>query len=104
MVQDRSKAAHLARAGAKLVGGDCDRPEMLAAALDGVDRSLLLYAVDERLVERETRFVEQAKQNGLGHLVKFSRLRSKWRHSYSYSRLCSWRMLTHQSVGFEFSR
>src|SRR5262249_56714799 len=38
----------------------------------GVEGSLLLRAVDRRLVERETRFVERAKRAGLKHLVKFS--------------------------------
>src|SRR5262249_60671177 len=72
MVQDRSKAADLAQAGAELVVGDFDRPDTLATALGGVDRSLLLSAVDQRLVQRETRFVGQPKRTVRRHLVKFS--------------------------------
>src|SRR5262245_29619317 len=72
MVQDRSRAADLERAGAELVVADFDRPDTLDTALAGVERGLLLSAVDQRLVERETRFVERAKKAGLKHLVKFS--------------------------------
>ena len=60
MVQDSSRAANLARAGAELAVADFDRAETLDRALAGVERSLLLSAVDQRLVERETRFVERA--------------------------------------------
>src|SRR5215510_6799979 len=72
MVQDPSRAAELARRGAELVVADFDKPGTLDAALAGVERSLLLSAVDRRLVERETRFVERAQRAGLHHLVKFS--------------------------------
>jgi Glyoxalase/Bleomycin resistance protein/Dioxygenase superfamily/NmrA-like family len=50
---------------------DFDRPETLRAALEGVERCLLLSAVDQRLVQREARFVEAATE-GVRHLVKFS--------------------------------
>jgi uncharacterized protein YbjT (DUF2867 family) len=72
MVQSTAKAADLAQAGAGVVAADFDRPETLRAALEGVERCLLLSAVDQRLVEREERFVEAAKKAGIRHLVKFS--------------------------------
>ena len=52
MVQDRSRAAALERAGAELVVADFDRPDTLDTALAGVERGLLLSAVDQRLVHR----------------------------------------------------
>jgi uncharacterized protein YbjT (DUF2867 family) len=72
MVQDPRKAVDLQQAGAELAVADFDKPETLASALAGAERGLLLSAVDERLVEREARFVEQARKAGLRHLVKFS--------------------------------
>jgi NAD(P)H dehydrogenase (quinone) len=72
MVQDPARAGDLQRAGAELAVADFDRPNTLDAALAGAERSLLLSAVDQRLVERETRFVERAKRACLRHLVKFS--------------------------------
>jgi uncharacterized protein YbjT (DUF2867 family) len=71
MVQNASKATDLQRE-RNLVVADFDKPETLDSALAGLDRCLLLSAVDERLVEPEARFVERAKQAGLRHLVKFS--------------------------------
>jgi uncharacterized protein YbjT (DUF2867 family) len=53
MVQDRAKAADLQQAGADIVVADFDRPDTLDAALAGVERALLLSAVDEHLVERD---------------------------------------------------
>jgi len=104
MVQDRSKAADLARAGAELVVGDFDRPDTLAAALDGVDRSLLLSAVDQRLVERETRFVEQAKRIGLRHLVKFSGIGAHPAASFTFGRQhgAAERMIMDSGLAFTF--
>jgi uncharacterized protein YbjT (DUF2867 family) len=86
MVQDRSRAADLERAGAELAVGDFDRPDTLDAALSGVDRGLLLSAVDQRLVERETRFVERAKRAGLEHLVKFSAIGAHPAASFTFGR------------------
>jgi len=86
MVQDRSRAEDLERAGAELVVGDFDRPDTLGAALAGVERALLLSAVDQRLVERETRFVEQARRAGLRHLVKFSAIGAHPSASFTFGR------------------
>jgi uncharacterized protein YbjT (DUF2867 family) len=72
MVQNAAKASDLQRAGAALAVADFDKPDTLDAALAGVERTLLLSAVDEHLVEREARFVECAKKAGVRHLVKFS--------------------------------
>jgi len=86
MVQDRSRAEDLEQAGAELVVADFDRPDTLGAALVGVERALLLSAVDQRLVERETRFVEQARRAGLRHLVKFSAIGAHPAASFTFGR------------------
>lgn len=64
----------------ELVVADFDRPHTLVNALSGMERSLLLSAVDERLIEREARFMETAKiviraglRNGTGWTMKFRR-------------------------------
>ena len=86
MVQDSSRAADLAEAGAEVAVADFDRADTLDAVLAGVERSLLLSAVDQRLVERETRFVERAKRAGLAHLVKFSSIGAHPAASFTFGR------------------
>jgi uncharacterized protein YbjT (DUF2867 family) len=86
MVQNPTKAADLQQAGAQLVVADFDRPDTLDGALAGVDRSLLLSAVDDRLVEREARFVERARKAGLRHVVKFSAIGAHPAASFTFGR------------------
>jgi uncharacterized protein YbjT (DUF2867 family) len=86
LVQDSSRATDLQRAGAELVFADFDQPGTLDAALAGVERCLLLSAVDKRLVERETRFVERATKAGLKHLVKFSSIGAHPAASFTFGR------------------
>jgi uncharacterized protein YbjT (DUF2867 family) len=86
MVQSSAKAADLEQAGAELVVSDFDKPETLTAALAGVERGLLLTAVDQRLVEREGRFVEAAKKAGVRHLVKFSAIGAHPSASFTFGR------------------
>jgi uncharacterized protein YbjT (DUF2867 family) len=65
MVQDPTRAADLRRDGAELVVvADFDQPYTRVNALSCVERSLLLSSVDERLIEREARFMETAKKTG----------------------------------------
>jgi uncharacterized protein YbjT (DUF2867 family) len=104
MVQDPSRAAGLRWAGAELVVADFDRPDTLHAALAGVERSLLLSAVDRRLVDRETRFVERARHAGLSHLVKFSAIGAHPAASFTFGRQhgTSERMIMDSGLSFTF--
>ena len=104
MVQDSSRAADLARAGAELAVADFDRAETLDRALTGIERSLLLSAVDQRLVERETRFVERAKGAGLRHLVKFSAIGAHPAASFTFGRQhgVAERIIMDSGLGFTF--
>src|SRR5499433_3144368 len=86
MIQVPAKAADLERNGAELVAADFDKPETLATALAGVERCLLLSAVDQRLVERESRFVEAARKAGVRHLVKFSVIGAHPSASFTFGR------------------
>ncbi len=72
MVRDPSKAASHGGASFEVVRGDFDQPESLDAALEGVERALLLSPPDPRTVERQTNFIEAAKRAGTKHVVKFS--------------------------------
>jgi len=104
MVQDSSRAADLARAGAELAVADFDRAETLDRALAGAERSLLLSAVDQRLVERETRFVERAKRAGLKHIVKFSAIGAHPAASFTFGRQhgAAERIIMDSQLGFTF--
>ena len=51
MVQNPTKAADLQQAGSQFVVADFDKPDTLDGALAGVDRSLLLSAADDQLVD-----------------------------------------------------
>jgi len=86
MVQGQAKPAGLADAGAEIVRADFDKPATLTTALAGVKRALLLSAVDERLVEREARFVEAARKAGVRHLVKFSVIGAHPSASFTFGR------------------
>jgi uncharacterized protein YbjT (DUF2867 family) len=86
MVQNPTTAGDLNQTGAQLVSADFDTPDSLDLALSGVERALLLSPVDQRLVEREDRFVERAKQAGLRHLVKFSAIGAHPAASFTWGR------------------
>lgn len=72
LVRNPEKAAFIREAGFETVEGDFDRPETLGAALEGVERALLLTAPDPRTVEHQRSFIEAAKRAGTRHVVKFS--------------------------------
>src|SRR5262249_20613446 len=86
VVQNAARGAGRAERGAELAAADFDQPETLAAALSGVERCLLLSAVDQRLVEREGRFVEAAQKAGVRHLVKFSAIGAHRAASFTFGR------------------
>jgi len=55
-----------------IVEGDMLRPETLGAALDGVDRVLLISSSNERMLETQCMFIDAAKKAGVRHIIKFS--------------------------------
>ena len=50
------------------------RPDSLGAALDGVDRVLMISAPLMDMVETQTTFIDAAKAAGVRHVIKFSGL------------------------------
>lgn len=70
---DRASAAGLGGlAGVELAEGDMRRAETLGAALDGVDRVLMISTAAQDMVETQCRFIDACKQAGVAHVVKFS--------------------------------
>src|SRR5438270_3356900 len=72
LVRDTSKASFIRDAGFELVEGDFERPETLDAALEGVERALLLTPPSPQTFEQQRAFIESAKRAGVRHVVKFS--------------------------------
>jgi uncharacterized protein YbjT (DUF2867 family) len=72
LVRDPAKASFIRDAGFEAVEGDFDRPETLDAALEGVERALLLTPPSQRTFELQRDFIESAKRAGTRHVVKFS--------------------------------
>src|SRR5438270_1845468 len=72
LVRDTSKASFIRDAGFELVEGDFERPETLDAALEGVERALLLTPPSPQTFNQQRAFVEAARRAGVRHVVKFS--------------------------------
>src|SRR5579859_4237164 len=73
LVRSRARAAWLeALPGVEAVEGDMIRPETLGAALDGVERALMISSPGPLLLETQCTFIDAALAAGVGHLVKFS--------------------------------
>ena len=64
--------AELAARGITTVLGDFDDPASLSSALRGIERAYLVCTPDEKLVPRETAFIQAAKQAGVAHVVMCS--------------------------------
>jgi len=77
LVRTPAKAAELAERGVTVREGDYDRPDTLAAALDGVERLLLVSgdAVGQR-VRQHSAVVDAAKAAGVQRIVYTSILRA----------------------------
>ena len=72
-MRNERKAEELADLpGVDVVIGDMLRPDSLGAALDSVDRALMISSPDHTMLDTQCRFVDAAKQAGVPHIVKFS--------------------------------
>ncbi|EFH81030.1 SDR family oxidoreductase [Ktedonobacter racemifer] len=56
----------------EIVEGNMLRPETLGAALDNVDRVLMISSAAERMLETQSTFIDAAKKAGVRHIIKFS--------------------------------
>ena len=72
LVRDPGRASFIREAGFETVGGDFDRPETLDAALEGVERALLLTPPSPKTFEFQRDFIGASKRAGVRRVVKFS--------------------------------
>jgi uncharacterized protein YbjT (DUF2867 family) len=73
LVRNRAKARMFETLSTvEVVEGDMLRPEVLGAALEGVERVLMISSAGERLFETQRTFIDASKKAGVRHIVKFS--------------------------------
>ena len=72
LVRDPARAEFIREAGFEAVAGDFERPETLDAALEGVERALLLTPPTPDTVKHHLEFLQAAAAAGVRHVVKLS--------------------------------
>lgn len=72
MVHSEARRAQLAAVKVLAVEGDFDDPASLDCALEGMEQAYLVCTPDEKLIPRETAFIQAAKRAGVWHIVKCS--------------------------------
>src|SRR5829696_8393203 len=72
LVRDPERAGFIREAGFEAVAGDFERPETLDAALEGVERALLLTPPTPETVKHHREFITAAAGAGARHVVKLS--------------------------------
>src|SRR5579864_9328274 len=65
-------AAFLAMPNVEVFNADMLKPDTLGAALDGVERALLLSSADVTMLEAQCNFIDASKRAGIRQVVKFS--------------------------------
>jgi uncharacterized protein YbjT (DUF2867 family) len=74
-VRDKAKAAELIKVPTvEIVEGDMSKRSSLGAALEGVDRVLMISGPRMDMVETQCTFIDAAKAAGVRHVIKFSGL------------------------------
>lgn len=72
LVRDPARAGFIREAGFEPVAGDFERPETFGAALEGVERALLLTPPTPDTVAHHREFIMAAAAEGVRHVVKLS--------------------------------
>ena len=73
LVRSRAKARAIeAFPTMEIVEGNMLWPETLGAALDGVDRVLMISSAAEQMLETQCTFIDAAKSAGVRHIIKLS--------------------------------
>jgi uncharacterized protein YbjT (DUF2867 family) len=71
----------------EIVEGDMARPETLAAALDGVDRAMLISSSVPAMLEVQSSFIDAAAGAGVRHVVKLSGIFADLNSSFRFARM-----------------
>ncbi|MDG2154430.1 MAG: NmrA family NAD(P)-binding protein [Gammaproteobacteria bacterium] len=72
LVRDLNKASEWADKGVELVQGDLSNPASITAALEGIDRAVLILPNGEEQESLEASFIHTAKEAGLPWIIKLS--------------------------------
>src|SRR5829696_7796534 len=72
LVRDPARADFIREAGFETIAGDFERPETLGAALEGVERALLLTPPTPDTVSHHREFIVAAAEAGVRYIVKLS--------------------------------
>ena len=88
LVRDRAKAKRLLDAPTvKVVEGDMAERSSLAAALEGVDRVLMISGPTMDMVETQCVFIDACKAAGVRHVIKFSGLDARLETRFPFGRM-----------------
>jgi uncharacterized protein YbjT (DUF2867 family) len=73
LVRDRAKARPFdGLPSVEVVEGDMAKPDSLAAALDGVERALMISSAGPQMADTQRAFVDACRKAGVRHVIKFS--------------------------------
>jgi len=88
LVRDKAKARLLDNIPAvELMEGDMSNRSSLGAALDGVDRALMISASTMDMVETQSTFIDASKAAGVRHIIKFSGLDARPETTFPFGRM-----------------
>jgi len=85
LVRDRAKAAALGKAPAvEITEADMSGRDSLTAALDGVERVLMISGSRMDMVETQCTFIDACRAAGVRHVIKFSGLDARWDTTFPF--------------------
>ncbi len=87
LVRDPEKAAKMLGDDIEIARGDFEDPASLEAAMEDVDRALLLVNSNPKQVELEKTFIDVAKRVGVARIVKFSVIQASPNAGYLFARM-----------------
>src|ERR1700674_378768 len=88
LVRNPAKAEAIAALpNVELVQGDMARPETLTAALQDVDRAMLISSSDPMMLDVQSNFIDAARKAGVRHIVKLSGIMPELDSAFRFARM-----------------
>jgi uncharacterized protein YbjT (DUF2867 family) len=88
LVRSRAKAEEFSSLpNVEIVVGDMARPETLPAALDGVERAMLISSSDPAMFEVQANFIAAASKAHVAHVVKLSGIMPELDSPFRFARM-----------------